>query len=224
MKKVITYFIFLISSAVNAHAQSWNRITINKNNTDTLAIYRWEWYNDYHSAYGELDLLKSGRFVYNSERPLDFREFSEGTFTISKDTLILNSDLQADNVQIKVEYIDSTNNDTTYKRLSFLRNLDDTILWKARYMLNNDTTFRGTYYADFPLSFYPKNFLSNIISLKVELGPGFGSSWIPIRKNNKFMKVTVLSHKDFNRYQPKVLTNYKFVLVGNKLVDIIGEL
>jgi hypothetical protein len=224
MKKTIACLIFIISALPAAHAQRWNKTKIQKNNGDTAAVYSWESHNDYHFAYGRLVLLRSGRFIYTSERPFDITAFSEGTFRINKDTLVLNSDLQADNVELKVEYIDSTNNDSSYKRLSFLTNLQDTVLWKARYQLNNDTTINGSYYADFPLSWYPKNFLLKIFSLKVEFGPGFGSPWIPLLAGNQFIKVTVLSDKDFNNYEPKVLTNYKFLIRGNKLVDITGKL
>lgn len=184
-------------------------------------IYRWSAKNDYHSAYGEIVLLKSGRFAYNSERPLAFHEYSEGFYSFKKDTLILNSDFQFDNVPIKIEYSDTAVQD---RRLSFAYNLDNVQLWKARFFFNNDTSITSSYYADFPLDLYSKNFLTNIKTLKLEVSPGIASQWMKVNENAKFIKVTVLSSKDFNEYQPKVLTNYKFLRINNKLVDLIGHL
>ncbi len=177
-----------------------------------------------NAAYGELILLKSGRFIYNLKRSLDSDNYSEGVYRFKMDTLILNSDLQNGNLKIRVEYSYTPIGDTQERRLSFARNLNGDRLHIAGYFFNNDTAIRSSYYGDFQLSYYPNNYLQEIKSLKLEVSPGINSSWIPILKNNKYIIVTGLSHADFNEYSPKVLTNYKFLKRRNSVIDLLGDL
>lgn len=217
--KIFSLCLFL--SSIKAYSQDWQKVARSINNSDTTVVYRWTANDGHHGAYGEIVLLRSGRFTYNSERPLESHEYTEGFYTFNKDTLILNSDLQSDNLPIKIEYLDTGRQD---RRLSFAYNLDSIQLWKTRYLFNNDTSMVSSYYADFPLESYPKDFLANIRTLKIEVSPGIASQWMPVNEKAKFIKVTVLSRRNFNEYQPKVLTNYKFLRIDNKLADLIGSL
>lgn len=204
--------------------QYWKKIIPNALNSDTSVIYNWEEHNSYHSAYGKLVFLKSGRFIFNSQRPFGSHEYSEGDYTIKKDTLILNSDFREGNLEIKVEYSENELNETPPRRLSFARNLNGKLLRKARYLMNYDTAIDKSYYADFPMSFYANDFLYNITALKLEVYPGISSQWIPILKNRNYLIVTVLSHIDFNEFKPRILTNYKLLKSEDTLIDFEGGL
>jgi hypothetical protein len=206
----------VLLSCTKVYCQDWKKVFTSIKNSDTSVIYRWVVNDDHHGAYGEIVLLKSGRFTYNSERPLEFHEYTEGAYTFKKDTLILNSEFQSDNLPIRIEYSDTGKQD---RRLSFAYNLANIQLWKARYLFNNDTSIASSYYADLPLDFYPKDFLENIRTLKIEVSPDISSPWMPILNNKKFIHVTVLSRKNFNEYWPKVLKNYKFLIIEDKLID-----
>ncbi len=220
----ITLVCFIIFSSTSLQGQCWKMVSTSKLNTDTSAIYKCDAQNLYHSAYGELILLRSGRFIYNSARPLDNHDYSEGFYIFKKDTLILNSDFQNGNLQISLEYSDTAIGGTPDRRLSFARNLKGEQLRTAGYLLNYDTSTRYIYYADFPLSSYPKNLLQEITALKLDVNPGISSSWIPVLRNDKYIIVTVLSPLDLNEYRPKSLTNYRLLKRDNSLVDLEGGL
>src|SRR4051812_46583422 len=126
---------FLICA--NTYSQTWKSLR-HSANSDTSVIYRWHAADRYHSAYGELILLKSGKFFYNSARPLNNREYSEGVYTMKKDTLILNSVFQEGTLPIRVDYSDTTSNGSD-RRLSFAQNSKGEKLRSARYLFNNDT-------------------------------------------------------------------------------------
>ena len=213
--------LFTINFTNILYSQNWKKENINPHADSLLAVYSWSAGNQYHTAWGKLFLFKNKRYKYSSFYPFANEEYSEGNYKFRKDTLILNSDFQANNLPIRIEYSDT---DIQDRPLSFLRNLDGVLLRQARYFLNNDTSIAGSYYADFPLTTYPKDFLTNIKTLKVEVSPGITSQWMPIEKNKRFIIVTVLSRKDFNEYHPKVLTNYKFLELENKLIDLTGRL
>lgn len=220
---VFSHIVFYSCLFLSFHSfgQDWKEVITSDQNSDTVSIYRWETHDDYHSSFGEIILLSSGRFTYNSERPLNYHERSEGIYIFKQDTLILNSDFQNNSLPIKVHYSDTETQD---RRLSFMNNLNNIALRKARYYLNGDTSINGIYYADFPLDAYPKDFLTNIKTLKVEVSPGIASQWVPIETNKKFIKVIVLSEKDFNEYQPKVLSNYKLLKTAKGLTDLDKDL
>ena len=215
---VLCFFLLLISNLT--YSQIWSKISACLVDSDTLAIYRWDDKNRYHLAYGELVLLKSNRFIYNSAKPFNDQEYTEGFYIFAKDTLILNSDFQDGNLKVRIDYTNTPKDINTSRRLSFAYNSNGIKLSTAKYFLNYDTSKNGIYYADFPLNSYRPDFLNNISSLKLEVIPGISSAWIPILNNKMFINVTVLSDKNFDKYKPKVITNCRFLSHANTLISL----
>jgi hypothetical protein len=220
MEMLKSIFFIPLFFIANTYAQDWQKKKNDKKIDSMYATYsRQEPYGQ-HPASGNLVLLKSGRFKYSSIRPIYFEQFSEGIFSIRKDTLILNSYAQPENLSVTVEYVDSLNTDSSYDRLPLPKNLNGEVL-NGYYLINSDTIANGFYVSGFPIGFNYKNLIDSMYRLKVKTRDGdFGSKWIPIAKTDKFIRVLVLTEKDFSYYKPVVITNYKFLIKGNKLVDI----
>ena len=144
MKLSISNTIFLFLFGTTCYSQNWLKQDIDK--SDSLyAKFSWDAHDNYHSALGEIILSKSGKFNYVSARPLMNKEFSKGFYKIIKDTLILNSELQPNNIKVSIEYLDSLNTDSAYKILNFPLNELGKPIYQAYYSLNNDTSLNNIY-------------------------------------------------------------------------------
>ena len=218
----LSKYIFLIFTGVFvasfSYSQDWTKQLINKKGDSLFAVYAWEAHDDYHSASGEIILTKKARFSYSAFYPFNFHEYSEGTYRINKDTLILTSDFQSDNMKVAINYIDTTTSDTSYTRLSFPRNQKGDTLYNAYYFINNDTSVNGHYDPMLPDS---RGLLTSIKSIKVRFyETDCGSDWIPINQTDKFIKVTLLADTNLNERLYKVLSGWKFKITKEKLIDL----
>jgi hypothetical protein len=218
LRSIVFIPLFFIA---NAYAQNnWQKQKVEKKPDSIYAIYSWAERMGQHGASGKLILSKSGRFTYSSSWPLANENFSEGTYSINKDTIILNSYVQPENIEIRIEYIDSLNIDKSYNRLPLPIDLKGKSVY-AYYLINNDSTDNGIFVPDDIINPNFRNLIDSIYSLKVQINTThFGSKWVTIPKNNKFIRVVVLTEKDFYYYRPEVITNYKILIKGNKLIDI----
>jgi hypothetical protein len=223
--KLKSHFFLLPFLVTNTFAQSWKKQS-NKNMADSVyAVYSWEVHDDVHGAYGEIILTKGRRFSYISASPLSNQEFSEGTYYLKKDTLILNSDLQYNNIMVKIEYIDSSKTDSNYKRINFPRNILGDTLTDGYYLINYDSSLSGMFFPDFPITTRDRILLDSMHHFKVKINRAdFGSDWIPVQKNNKFINVIILTTKDYHDNNPKVFSNYKFLIKGDSIIEITRTL
>lgn len=163
-------------------------------------------------------LGKNGRFKYSAFYPLNYFEWSEGTYKIHKDTLVLLSDFLSNNMKVAVDYIDTTTNDTSYTRLSFPLNQKSDTLYNAFYFINEDSSTNGHFD---PMLTINRELLTSIKSIKVRFyETDCGSSWIPIDQPDKFIKVTLLTDKNLNERLYKVINSWKFKIVKNKLINL----
>lgn len=206
--------IFILSKS---YGQNWAKQPNTK--PDSLfAVYSWEAHDDYHSAGGEIILTKSGRFSYKAFYPLNSYEYSEGDYRIKKDTLILTSDFQTDNMKVAIDYVDTTTSDSTYTRLTFPQNQNGNTLYNAYYFINGDTSVNGHYDPMLPFN---RELLASIKSIKVAFYEiNCGSMWIPVNQADKFIKVTLLTDKNLNEGSYKVIKNWKLKIVENKLIGL----
>ncbi len=220
MNHTLNYLILVCTClclTLTLFSQTWEKRTV-ADSDSVFAIYSWKTGNQYHSAYGEIILSKSGNFNYISEAALDFKEYSSGTFSIEGDKLFLTSYLQHENIKIDISYIDSIIVDTLYKRLNFPINNKGETIKSGYYFLNNDTTINGWFDPGYPLN---RHFLDSVTSLKVRFNEtDFGSSWIPITRSNRFIKVKILTNQNFDDYKPKIFSNWAFQIVGSRLVEV----
>lgn len=205
--------IFILSKACG---QNWTKQSDTK--ADSLfAVYTWEAHDDYHSAAGEIVLTKKGRFFYKAFYPLNSHEYSEGAYRIKKDTLILTSDFQADNMKVAINYVDTTTSDSAYIRLTFPQNQNGDTLYNAYYFINGDTSVNGHYDPMLP---YNRELLTSIKSIKVAFyETNCGSMWMPINQADKFIKVTLLTDKNLNERSYKAI-DWKFKIVKNELIRL----
>lgn len=215
-------YLFLLATTIFvtlfSYSQNWTRQPSKAKRDSLFAVFSWEAHDQYHAAGGEIILLKNGRFRYWEFYPLNFQEHAEGTYRIKKDTLTLTSDLQSDNLKAIINYVDSIGNDTLYTRLRHPMNKKGDTLYNAYYFINNDTSVNGHYDPWFYSNIPP---LTVVKSLKVMFyDTNWGSNWIPVTQPDKFLKVTVLTDVDTDDHTYKVLKNWKFKIIGNRLIDL----
>jgi hypothetical protein len=200
-----------------SYSQNWALQPLKKNDS-LLALYTWEANDQYHAAGGEIGLTKKGRFRYSAFYPLNAKEHAEGTYRIRKDTLILTSDLQSDNLKVSISYVDNVGADPLCTRLRLPVNSKGDTLYKTYYYLNNDTTFNGHYDPWFPSNIDP---LTKVKSLKVMFyDTNAGSAWIPVTEPDKNIKVTVLNDSNAEDRTYRIIKDWKFKRRGNKLIDL----
>jgi len=218
--KYFMLFCVAIALAISLFGQrwEWKRQPLDKKADSVFAIYSWEMHDNNHSAAGEIVLMKTGRFKYTSHRPMGYQEYSDGKYTIKKDRLTLISDLQSTNIKIAVTYIDTSIADTLYTRLYAPTNNKGDYISNAYYFLNHDTTNIGWFDPAYPLN---RHYLNSITSLKVVFdGTDFGSDWIPITRSDKFIRVTVLTDKNYSKYRPRVFASWKFNMTKSKIIEL----
>lgn len=183
------------------------------------AVYVWQYHDQYHSAFEKLILLKNGRYNYTSYHPFSNKEYSEGSYAITKTTLTLNNDFQPGNLPVKIDYIDTSNTDTLFKKLNFARNMKGKIIYSSYYSIDTDTSDRTAFFPNYLFDMFLIQRRFSRIKLCFD-NEGFTSAWTPVLQNNKFIQVTILSDKDFDEYKNKVFADVKFTIKKNKLIPL----
>lgn len=221
MKRQFKYLFLIVAAifiALFSYSQNWTKQPSKAKQDSIFAVYAWEAHDQYHAAGGEITLTKKGRFQYRSFRPLSYQEHAEGTYRMKKDTIILTSDLQSDNLKVAITYLDGVGNDTLYSRLLHPLKKDGDTLYNTYYFLNNDTSLNGHYDPSFASNIAP---LTSVKNLKVMFyDTNWGSAWIPVTQPDKFLKVIVLTAVDVDDRTYKVLKDWKLKVVGNRLIDL----
>jgi hypothetical protein len=224
MLQFFKYLLIVVAGTLTAsfsYCQNWTKQLLKARGDSVSAVYAWEEYNQFHGAGGEIILTRKGRYYYSAYHPLSFQEHSEGTFQIRKDTLCLTSDLQSDNLKVAVTYIDSTETDTSYTRLSLPLNSKGEKLYNTYYFINNDSSFNGHYDPLFPANLHP---LPTLKSIKVMFyDTHWGSKWIPISDSDKFIQVTVLTDLNEADRTYKVINGWRFKMSGSNLIDLSNK-
>jgi hypothetical protein len=208
---------FSVLSLSSLSGQEWIKERSVKKNDSIFAIYSWRIDLKVHSGYGKIILKKGGRFFYSSEL-LGAKDYSEGRYRIKENLLTLTSDLQFDNIKFEIKYIDTTIIDSSYSRLTFPQNLKGETMYCGYYYLNWDTSWNGLYLPGFLRD--PRK-LDSLKSIKVGFDPNnFGTKFVTVEKSNRFIKVVILTEKNFDNYSPLVFSNWRFRILKNKLIEI----
>lgn len=221
--KKYTFLVLILSTFIVkvSSAQNWKKETLNKRQDSLFAVYSWEVHDKVHGAGEQITLTKKGRFKYTGYWPLNSKKFSEGYYSIDDNIITLNSDLQFDNVKANIAYFDTTAKDPLYSRLSFPKNNKGESIFKSFYYINYDTTSKGIFDPEFLIHL---NLTHSIKSIKVRFwNADFGSSWIPIQQNGKFISVKINTDENFDSYKPKVLKNWKLKIYKNRLIDFTAS-
>ena len=212
-KYILFHFIFLFWFNL-VSCQVWNKQSLEGKADSLYAIYVWEASDEYHTASGKLILERNGRFTYSAYYPLNQHEYSDGNFIIKDNILTVTSDFQSANLKANIKYIDRAISDLAACRLSYPINQNGDTLYFINYRLNNDSTIFDL------IDVCDNNLVNSIRRLRVDFWDNhFGTDWIPIENNSKFIQVTILTDKNLNDYHPKIL-NWKFKIDGNRLMDI----
>jgi len=215
--RLTLFTVFLMLVSLWSYAQHWTEQPLNKKADSLKALYSWEVHDEFHSAGGEITLLKDGRFYYFEYHPLNYYKHSDGTYQINNGVLTLKSYLQANNLQVSVNYPGNAPSDSLSKRLGFVVNSCGDTLFNAYYFLNYDTSFKMTYDPMFPENVDP---FIKLRSIRVMIyDSNLGSPWIKINYPDQIMKVTVLTNLD-GKDDYIILNNWKFKVEGKRLIEL----
>lgn len=183
-----------------------------------LAIYSWRESHGQHGASNDIILTKDGRFKFEAYYALGYEERSAGTYRIKRDTLILTSDYQKENIRVEISYIDSVTTDTSFTALSSPVDQNGKELIGAYYYINKDTSINGHFD---PRISYNLNLLDTIKSLQVKFySLRCSSAWVDIDRPYKFIKVTLLLDKYFDNQLYRTIEGMKFKIDKDKLIQV----
>jgi hypothetical protein len=162
-------------------------------------------------AYNIVDILlfKDHSFQFASAGCMASR-YSTGYWKKSKDTLILNSDIQMHDLPISISYRQRDSSDVNIKRIGFLKDSTGKVIDYAFIYINNDSTSC----TDGDLMCIGE--YENIDSVKVQFeNGGISSKWVPIRSFNGILQVKIDTNKDLREYM--VLTNNRYKIYNNRV-------
>ena len=206
--------LLLIFFNLSVHGQDLKRVSLSKKEISSVkAHYQWE-STDGHFAIEDLWLLKNGTYEYKITSNLN-NAFSDGVWNQSEDILTLTSELQKDNLPIKVSFHPKGNSDFDVKRIAFLRDLNDSVVWNAFVYINNDSTSC----MDGDLTCRGEYTVINRIRVQYE-NYGISSQWVNIKPFEGLLQVTIQSRKDLRNFI--VFASKKYRLVNNRL-KLISE-
>lgn len=163
---------------------------------------------DYASAH--LYLFKNDSFRFESHTCMT-SDFSLGSWTIKNNLIRLTSNIQKDNVPIKLLYRSKDSSEKKIKRLAIPKDLTGRELWATIYV-NNDTTacFDGD------LSCFGN--YSSIDSIRLYLNNGLSSPWVKVNTSgNEIVQIVLQSTIDLIDY---ICYNATFRRNKNQLIRV----
>jgi hypothetical protein len=167
-------------------------------------------------------LYKNHSFNYKYKSTNYFVE-SNGTWHKSGANIILNSEVDSNNVSVKIFYInaDKSKSNATidnpslsysnHKTIFYIpENVDKAPFPDSKIFVNNDTSFCFPYF---------DTCIGNIgkaKKIKIDFGNGFKTKWIPLeQKNYKSILVIVKTHNTFTNYHSFI--NQKLIVSKNQV-------
>ena len=139
--------------------------------------------------------------------------FSTGHWKISKDILTLNSDIQSNDLPIKLIYRSKEGSESDIKKIALIKDLKGSIIDYAFVYINNDTIScmdgdlicTGQY--------------EKIDSIRVGFeNHGISSKWIPVKTFDGVLQIIIQTNRDLRNYI--VLNNEKYKCSVNGLVKL----
>ncbi len=220
MQQLKNIFLLVTATLVGhfSHSQNWTKQKTEGKQDSIFAIYGWEEHDQFHASGAKIVLSMNGRFEYVAFRPLNHEEHAEGNYLIKKDTLILTSDFQSDNLRVEISYDkEILGDDSLYGRLLHPVNKRGDTVYNTYYFLNNDSSLNGHYDPSLSSNINPLT----LKNLKVMFyDTNLGSSWLSVTQPGKFLRVRILDDVNLTDRTYKVLKDWKFKLVGSKLIEL----
>ncbi len=156
-----------------------------------------------------LALYKSGRYEYN-ERDGGQGFYSFGKWKINHKILTLNSDLQQNEVPIKIHYVIDSNVEAKTKIGEVYDKKRNNIIYEAHVLVNNDST------SCIPSLLTCKGSYTKIDSVRILFGDRMSSKWtkaenIPFQR----LQFIIVTDEDVRAYIP--MHNQYFVIKGDSI-------
>jgi hypothetical protein len=170
-----------------------------------------------------LTLYKNHRFEYLNEHI--GRSISVGKWTMSGNVIVLNSDIDSNNIPVKVYYFDTDSAKAAFLQLRgyvadyppvnrtkflMLFNLKNESIPDGMARINNDSTYCFPYF-DTCIGSY-----NRIERVRFTFGGNNKSKWIPIVRQD-FMYMLCIAQVDFLLSEYIPIRNYRLKISGSKL-------
>jgi hypothetical protein len=207
MKCLSIFFLFI---APVCRCQELSLIKLTKEEENKSAKYHYQWEStDGHVAIIDLFLFGDQTYKYSISSNV-YNAFSSGHWKIFKDTMTLTSNLQKDNLPIKVLYRQRDSNDFNVRKIAFLKDLNGTLVNYAFIYINNDSTS-----CDYGDLLCIGNY-NSIDSIRVRLeNHGIYSPWVRIKPFNDLIQVIIQTTQNLRNYI--VFDEEKYLIQKNKL-------
>lgn len=206
--KLFFFLLAFFCLSLNAQDLTVVQLTSEDKVEDVKSHYRWE-NSDGHFAIIDLWLLNSGRYVYKITSNV-YNAYSEGFWKKSKNFITIKSEIQKDNLPIKVSFRPKTLNDFDVKRIAFLKDLNDSIVSNAFIYVNNDSI--SCLYGDMMCQGY----FTTITRVRVQYeNLGISSQWVDLQPFEGLLQITILSRKNLSNFI--VFPSKKYRIIDDKL-------
>jgi len=211
LKKTFFISLFILSVIIVDAQRTLTKIPITKDDElkGVISKYIFIVPKGYHHVETILTLFKNGNYEY-FEADLPQSYYSAGKWKLKNKNLILNSDLQQNEVPIKIEYL----TDSSVNKITKIGEIQDPKYnsWAFSHVLiNNDSTIC------FPASLYCKGSYTKIDSIKVLFGDRMSSKWIKV-KDDSFQKLQLILDIDENIMAYIPMCNKYFAIKGNSIL------
>ncbi len=192
MKLFILINLAITGNYLQCYAQVLKQLKKKTQESELSSHYQYESKSG-HYTFINLFLYKTGKFEYNLYSNV-YHCFSTGTWEMNKNIIQLKSDLQKNNLPVKVIYVSNKTEQNNKRRIAIIKNLKNEDVTDAFIYVNNDST-RCIYGDQICSSSY-----QSIDSLKVLLENEIASGWISIEKNNSDIQLIIQSHTSLSNY------------------------
>ena len=208
-KKAIFISLLVLSGIITYAQRIIRKIPLTKDDKSKGIISKYEYLpkHIYHVA-TTLTLYKSSKYEYYEDNiPQPF--YSIGKWRMNKKNLILNSNLQQNEVPIKIKYIIDSSVDKITKFSEVYDSKRNTYIY-AYVLVNNDSTICN------PSLLFCKGSYIKIDSVKVLFGDRMCSKWIKV-EDNPFQRLQFIIDTDENVIAYIPMHNKIFVFKGDTI-------
>ncbi len=169
-------------------------------------------------AWLEIELFKNHTFHYKGGDDLTGNKFSEGEWVKKKDTIILNSSLDSENVPVTIKYIRSGTGAGRRSKIMPIKNLNDSLLVLTGVLINSEASFCMPH-LDTCLGVAFKK----IDSIKVcFFETGLNSKWVRVTEEN-YDQLQIVADINFDPLEYRPIYNEKYIIAGKYLKWIVED-
>lgn len=187
--------LLILYNCSNTFSQTFHKTEEKNMNNQGEEIWRIYEHSDFED-YQVITLFQNKSFHYKASGT-SFEKFSVGKWHISKDTLILENRIDAENIPIAIKYMKDSYKDTTgllrsFNKGPFLmsRNSKGQLFQDADIEINNDSVHYSPF-LDTTFGNYKK-----IDSIRINFGKPFFTKWVKVKKIPGY-KILAIAQIDF---------------------------